>query len=220
MNPTTDFSIRSIKGGYDDNFTYIVTCSHTGSQLIIDAAINLGIISPYLRQEPAALFITHSHGDHIAHINDYVGSFPKLSVVCHPNSSVANSEWNTIPIDENQSINVGQLTFKAIHTPGHYFDSICFQLENVLFTGDTLFVGRTGRTISERSSIKDLYSSVYDKILTLPGNTRIYPGHDYGPKASITLDENKEISPLLNAEGLDDFVHRMDEYEKNRTIGS
>ena len=106
------------------------------------------------------------------------------------------------------------------YTPGHYPDSICYLLDDVLFTGDTLFVGRTGRTIDSKSDIKKLYQSVYNKILNLPSKTIIYPGHDYGPRASISLKENILISPLLQAEDEKDFIKKMKEYELKRKPGS
>jgi glyoxylase-like metal-dependent hydrolase (beta-lactamase superfamily II) len=112
------------------------------------------------------------------------------------------------------------MKIKTIYTPGHYFDSICYLIENVIFTGDTIFVGRTGRIISTRSDINDLYDSVYKKILELPRDTYIYPGHDYGLKPSITIEENIKISELLQAKGKSDFIDRMANYENNRKIGS
>jgi hypothetical protein len=54
----------------------------------------------------------------------------------------------------------------------------------------------------------------------MPKNVRIYPGHDYGDKPTMTLDENIKQSPLLRAKDLDDFKKRMDDYEKNREVGS
>ena len=66
MKPDTDFSIRSILGGYDQNFTYIITCMRTGMQVCVDAAVDRSSIEPYIRSEPAALLVTHTHGDHIA----------------------------------------------------------------------------------------------------------------------------------------------------------
>ena len=87
---------------------------------------------------------------------------------------------------------------------------------NIVFTGDTLFVGRTGRTISDNASTKELYYSIYDKILSLPSNTLIYPGHDYGEKPTISLEENIKISPLLQAKSEKDFIERMANYEANR----
>ena len=103
-----------------------------------------------------------------------------------------------------------------MHTPGHFPDSICYKMENIIFTGDTLFVGRTGRTIGPNASTKDLYHSVYDKILSLHGNTLIYPGHDYGEKPTISIKENIKISPLLQAKSEKDFIERMAAYEANR----
>jgi glyoxylase-like metal-dependent hydrolase (beta-lactamase superfamily II) len=87
-----------------------------------------------------------------------------------------------------------------------------------LFTGDTLFVGRTGRTVSKGSDTRQLYQSVYNIIFDLPGHTIIYPGHDYGPKMTISIDENIVLSPLLQADDEDDFVQRMADYEVERTF--
>ena len=116
----------------------------------------------------------------------------------------------------NSTVKVGKLNIKTLHTPGHYFDSICFHVEDIIFTGDTMFVGRTGRTISNGSSVKDLYNSIYKTILTLPPSTIIYPGHNYGLVPSISIQKNIEISPLLQARDEDDFKNRMKDYEKNR----
>ena len=93
-------------------------------------------------------------------------------------------------------------------------------MDDVLFSGDTLFVGRTGRTVDKKSDPRELYKSVYNKILTLPEKITIYPGHDYGPRSSITIRENIKISPLLQAVDEDDFLIKMKEYEINRKTGS
>ena len=220
MVPTTDFAIRSILGGMDKNFTYVVSCSRTGIPILVDAAVELGKASPFIRREPQALLITHTHGDHIAYLEQYMEAFPQMTVFGHPESTTLSSLASFHSVTQDMGINVGQLEFKAIHTPGHYYDSICYQLDSVLFTGDTLFVGRTGRVISAKSSIADLYDSVYNKLLTLRSLTRIYPGHDYGEKPTITLEENVKISPLLQAKNLEDFKCRMDDYENNRKPGS
>ena len=66
---------------------------------------------------------------------------------------------------------------------------------------------------------KELYDSIYNKILKMPRSLKIYPGHDYGNRPSVTLHENILISPLLRAKSLDDFKKRMDDYENNRQIG-
>ena len=143
-----------------------------------------------------------------------------MIILGHPDSSEFLKIKKFKSLKNNQLFKIGDLPFAAIHTPGHYYDSICYQLDSILFTGDTLFVGRTGRVISIKSDIADLYDSVYNKILTMAENTRIYPGHDYGETPTITLNENIKISPLLQAKSFKDFQQKMDEYEQNRKPGT
>ena len=81
-----------------------------------------------------------------------------------------------------------------------------------------MFVGRTGRVVSKKSNIKDLYNSIYHKILKMPLKTRIFPGHNYGKHPTISLEENIKISPLLQAESFDDFVERMKKFELSRKL--
>jgi len=220
MNSTKDFSIRSAKGGYDDNFSYLITCLQTGFQCIIDPALPYDTFKPFIRNGLSAIFITHTHGDHISFLNEYLQMSPKTIVIAHHLGQKIVTSNQTHFVHGNENIKMGQLTFKIIFTPGHYPDSICLQLENVLFTGDTLFVGRTGRVISAGSNIQDLFQSVYQHILTLPPDTLIYPGHDYGNQPTITLEENILISSLLQAESEQDFILQMAQYENNRSNGS
>ena len=220
MNPETDFSIRSFLGGYDKNFTYLVTCSRTGAQAIVDAAIDTNEINRFLRNDPVAILITHGHSDHIAYLDNYVKEYPGATILAHPDSKLKEGYPNFKKVDDNQEFIIGEMRFKCFHTPGHYFDSICYHISPVLFTGDTMFVGRTGRIKGKNSNIEDLYDSVYNKILKMPGSIKIFPGHDYGEKPNITLEENILNSPLLSAKNLDDFKKRMDDYEKDREIGS
>ena len=215
MIPLSNYSIKSFCGGYDDNFCYLITCSHTGAQILIDASIELEKIKPFILNQPISILITHSHGDHIKFLDQYIKYYPKLIILGHEESSKIYKQ-NFKPLKDNASIKIGNLLLKSIYTPGHYFDSVCFQLDPVLFTGDTLFVGRTGRVISKKSNLKDLYKSIYHKILKMPLNIRIFPGHNYGELSTITLEENIKISPLLQAKNFTDFKLKMEEFELSR----
>ena len=217
----TDFSIRSFKGGYDDNLTYLASCMRTGNQFLVDASVPLSQIDNFLNKRGLiALFVTHTHGDHIAFLEEYLDAFPNLVVMVYKESESKIKCDYIKPVKEGDIVTVGQLSVEVFYTPGHYDDSVCYYLDGVLFTGDTLFIGRTGRTISKGSDIKKLYKSIYNTILELPHTTIIYPGHDYGPKMSMTIKGNISISPLLQAKDEDEFIKRMAEYEANRTIGS
>jgi len=217
----SNFSIQSFEGGYDKNYSYLLTCLETISSVIIDASLESRKLEPFIKSRPTAMLITHSHHDHIKYINEYIEKYPEIKVIGHPKSKLNNtSEINYLPVSDNSIFKLGSLKIKIIHTPGHYYDSVCFLVENVIFTGDTLFIGRTGRTLSKGSNISDLYNSVYKKILNLAGDTIIYPGHNYGSKPTMTINENIKISDLLQASGEKDFIDRMKHYEKTRIKNS
>ena len=214
-----EFMIQSFRGGYDNNFSYLVTCKNTQTQFLVDAAIPIQEIVPYVFKNISFIFITHTHGDHIAYLIDVMKSYPEITVVIFQNSVKCINGKKTMGVEDKDTILIGNLAVEVMYTPGHYEDCLCFQLDNVLFTGDTLFVGRTGRTVSSKADTRELYNSVYNKILLLPKETQIYPGHDYGQKPHCTLKENIEMSPLLCADDEEDFVKRMEEYERNRARG-
>ena len=79
-----------------------------------------------------------------------------------------------------------------------------------------MFVGRTGRTISTKSNISDLYDSIYNIILKLPMQTIIYPGHHYGHVTYVTLKENISISPFFQCSNVNEFFKVMKDYEDGR----
>jgi glyoxylase-like metal-dependent hydrolase (beta-lactamase superfamily II) len=217
----SNFSIQSFEGGYDKNYSYLLSCLETISSIIVDASLELSRLQPFIKTRPAAILITHSHHDHIKYINEYIEKYPEIKVIGHPKSKLNNtSESNYLPMEDSSVFKLGGLEIKTIHTPGHYYDSVCYLVDNVIFTGDTLFIGRTGRTLSKGSNISDLYNSVYKKLLTLPGSTIIYPGHNYGSKPTMAISENMKISNLLQASGEKDFIDRMKNYEKTRANNS
>ena len=113
---------------------------------------------------------------------------------------------------------IGNETLTLIYTPGHLSDSICFwnKDDNIVFTGDTMFVGRPGRVKSPSSNIKQLYHSIYDKLLTLPKNTTVYPGHHYGCFPCITIQKNIELFDFFSCQKFSEFYLVMKNFEKNR----
>ena len=132
------------------------------------------------------ILITHTHSDHINYLEDILFQFPQIEVCGFefPEYDFGNDYRKLKHYDV---ITLGSELITCIHTPGHYPDSICYWNEpnNYLFTGDTMFLGRTGRTISNKSNINDLYHSIYDIILKLSKNTIIYPVNHYGHTLTI-----------------------------------
>jgi len=127
---------------------------------------------------------THGHGDHTA------GS-AKLKALTGARNVIHALEAAAVPeadilISGDQNLQVGDLAFKVFHTPGHTPGGICLYAEGNLFTGDTLFVGDSGRTDLKGGHRPTLGASTR-RLMTLPEETVVWPGHDYGPTPSSTI---------------------------------
>ena len=212
--------IKTYQGGYDKNFSYLLWCEKSKHAAIIDPAVNPNSITEYIEKENLILskiMITHSHYDHIKYLDDFIYYYPNIQICCHEESKKLYSPNNIKSLGDNEVIMLGEILIISIFTPGHYHDSICYWIknDNLLFTGDTMFVGRTGRTISNTSNISELYDSIYEKIFQLPENTKILPGHHYGYIPSITIKENKSISAFFQCNSLQDFKKIMAKFEEN-----
>jgi len=100
-------------------------------------------------------------------------------------------------LKDGEILTAGDLSIKVIHTPGHTPGSVCFLLDGNLFTGDTLFVGAVGRTDLRGGSFDTLLNSIKTRLLSLPGDTVILPGHDYGERPTSTMKREIEENPYI-----------------------
>ncbi len=96
-----------------------------------------------------------------------------------------------LTVKEGDLIRVGDLTLKVLHTPGHSPGGMCLQGDQAVFTGDTLFVGGVGRTDLPGGSWPLMLQSIKTKLLTLPDETIVYPGHNYGPAPTSTIKNER-----------------------------
>jgi glyoxylase-like metal-dependent hydrolase (beta-lactamase superfamily II) len=99
----------------------------------------------------------------------------------------------------------------VLHTPGHTPDSICLLANGVLLTGDTLFVGECGRTDLTGGSARDMYNSLFQKLMKLDDNIEVYPGHDYGSSPRSTIGIERGSNYTLKKRTLDEFIEFMKE---------
>jgi sulfur dioxygenase len=82
-------------------------------------------------------------------------------------------------------------------------------MDNYLFSGDTLLINGTGRTDFQNGSSKDAYNSIFNRLLKLPEDTTLYPGHDYNGKVSSTIGNEKKFNPRLQVKNVDEYVELM-----------
>ena len=211
--------VKSFLGGFDKNFCYLVWCEKTKIAAIIDPSTEIQPIQEYIDQNQLILskiLITHTHHDHIAFLNDFLYLFPNLLIYCF--NKPINIPNKHIGLIDGEIITIGESLLTAIYTPGHFRDSMCYwdKKDKFLFTGDTMFVGRTGRVVSHTSNIQELYNSIYNKILILDQNTIIYPGHNYGYIPFISIKKNVELFDFFQCQNLSEFKKIMQNFEKNR----
>ena len=190
------------------NFTYIIADEVKCQAAIIDPSWNLEKIFGALKKNSwKAKYVinTHSHFDHVLG-NEQVVEITGAQIVQHKNSELVKQ----ISVSEGDVIEVGNIQVKVLHTPGHSHDSICLVVEgHFVFTGDTLFVGNCGRVDLPGSNPKEMYTSLFEKVAKLEESLIVYPGHDYGPRPTSTIGQEKRTNYVLRPRSLRAFLEFM-----------
>jgi hydroxyacylglutathione hydrolase len=197
---------KQIKRG-SDNFSYVIADETTKEAAVVDPSFNSAEIISLLKSlgyRAKYIIDTHYHGDHIAGNQEIKLAF-NAKVVAHKLSRTAKD----ISVVDEDIIKVGKIRVKVIHTPGHSPDSICLLFDNKLLTGDTLFVGECGRTDLSNGSARDMYHSLFNKLMKLDDNIEVYPGHDYGSRPHSTIGLEKKTNYTLEKRTLEEFIEFM-----------
>jgi glyoxylase-like metal-dependent hydrolase (beta-lactamase superfamily II) len=179
--------IKQLKLGVMDNFSYLVGCEQTRQALVVDPSANVKrILSEAEKMKLSIVLIvnTHGHGDHTAGSAE-LKALTGARIIIHSLDAEALPEADIRWSDESD-LKVGALAFRVFHTPGHTPGGICLYAEENLFTGDTLFVGDSGRTDLPGGHRPTLAASIR-RLMQLPDATIVWPGHDYGPTRSSTI---------------------------------
>ena len=100
-------------------------------------------------------------------------------------------------VSDGDMIKIGKVALKVIHTPGHTPGGMCLFIDGMVFTGDSLFVGSIGRTDLPGCSHEDLENSIRTKLYKLPGETVVFPGHNYGMHSTSTIDQERRTNAFV-----------------------
>lgn len=152
---------------------------------------------------------THVHADHITALGELREATGAPSWMGEQAAAACVSQR----FGEGSEIVFGPYRLRALYTPGHTDDSYCFLLEaegrRYAFTGDTLLIRGTGRTDFQNGSARDQYRSLFGKLLLLPDDTLVYPGHDYKGWTVSTIAEEKAWNPRLQVADETAYIELM-----------
>ncbi|HAS91260.1 MAG TPA: MBL fold metallo-hydrolase [Clostridiales bacterium] len=191
---------------------YIAGSEKTKEAAIIDPGADFNKIDKKLNELgliPKIIILTHYHGDHIGAVKEFTDKY-NLKIYIHKEDAEAlnNSNMNLtktmfgkgvsikadVELKDGDEIDLGELKFKIIHTPGHTKGGICIKVGNIMMTGDTLFNSSIGRTDLPGGSFEEIITSIKEKIFKYDDDTLIYPGH----MSPSTIKREKQFNPFVN----------------------
>ena len=198
--------IKNLVVGHLSTNCYIVTDEATMKSVIIDPGAESNSILEYVESNGMtveAILITHGHFDHTTgapnlqeelNVPIYIHKRDTYSSGPHDHVRFAIKDGaNVIFYAEGDTVTVGGLTFTVIETPGHSQGSVTLKIEDVLFTGDTLFRDSVGRTDLDGGDMRVLLDSLL-KLYDLEGEYEVFPGH----MESTTLDRERRFNYYMN----------------------
>ena len=190
-------------------YSYLIASRRGGEALIVDPVLEKVDRYLQLMRELDLRLVkavdTHLHADHITGLGALRDRTHCITVMGEQSSVDVVS----MRIADGDKLRIEGVSMDVIYTPGHTDDSYSFLMQDRVFTGDTLMIRGTGRTDFQNGDPRAQYQSLFGRLLRLPDETLVYPGHDYKGDTVSTIAEERAFNPRLQVKSIDEYVALM-----------
>ena len=204
---------RQLFDNTSSTYTYLMAERQGGEALLIDPVLeNTGQYVRLIEELDLKLVKavdTHIHADHVTAL----GALHNQTGCITAMGAMSRAECVSVHFHEGDKLSADNLHLDILYTPGHTDDSYSFLLPDRVFTGDTLLIRGTGRTDFQNGDPATQYDSLFDKLLTLPKDTLVYPAHDYNGMTVSTIGEEKRYNPRLQVSSRQAYIDLMNGLE-------
>ena len=187
-------------------YSYLLASRRGGEALIIDPVLEkvdryLSLVKE-LDLHLVKAVDTHMHADHITGLGALRDKTHCITVM----GEQTKADVVSMRLADGDKLDIEGVSLDVIYTPGHTDDSYSFAMEDRVFTGDTLLIRGTSRTDFQNGNPRQQYDSIFNRLLKLHEDTKVYPAHDYKGDTVSTIGEEKRNNPRLQVPSVDAYV--------------
>ena len=192
------------------NYCYIIVDNTNGKAVIVDPAWQSDKISRKLTElnvTPVAILLTHSHYDHVNLADAFAKKYSSIVLMSKDEIDCYGYRCtNLYPIENGSEFRLNNILIEPLATSGHTKGSVCYLIDQNLFSGDTLFIEGCGTCWGKGASVHAMFDSFQFLKKNISSSTRIFPGHSFGKEPGLMFEELKHYNAYLHFDRRDCFV--------------